>query len=95
VFISRFSEPNVQWQTNNGITAADTVPLPPGAHAHYYWGFTLPGTYELEVEVSGTHATDGLQTSTQTLVITVVPEPATAGLLMLGGVGLLARRRRS
>jgi surface-anchored protein len=72
----------------------DSLILPPGSHAHYNWGFTEAGTWQIEMTVSGTHVTDGFQSSTETLTFHVVPEPASALLGGLGMLGLLLRRRR-
>jgi surface-anchored protein len=39
--------------TTDGITAADAIPLPAGAHAHYNWGFTTSGLWHVTFQVSG------------------------------------------
>jgi surface-anchored protein len=88
-----FGAANVKWRTNDGVSAADFEAIPTGTHAHYNWGFTVPGHYEAAITVTGTHVTDGLQSSTQTLVFDVVPEPGSA-LLGGGGVMALAAMRR-
>lgn len=74
--------------------APDSLILPTGSHAHYNWGFTEAGVWEIEMTVSGTHITDGFQSSTQTLTFNVVPEPVSAVLGGIGMLGLLLRRRR-
>jgi len=57
-----------------------------------------PGVYTLTAAggPTGTVMTDAvggpLQTSTTDLVITITPEPATLGLLVLGGLAVLRRR---
>jgi surface-anchored protein len=74
--------------------AADVVTMPTGSHAHYNWGFTEPGVWQVEITVSGTHIDDGFMSSTETLTFNVVPEPASVLMGGLGMLGLLARRRR-
>jgi surface-anchored protein len=72
----------------------DQVVLAPGSHAHYNWGFTEAGNWEIQITVSGTHITDGFVSATQTLSFQVIPEPSA---VLLGGFGLLGlaiRRRR-
>ena len=71
----------------------DSLDLLPGSHSHYNWGFTEAGDWEIEMTVSGTHISDGFQSSTETLSFQIVPEPST---LLLGGLGLagfVLRRR--
>lgn len=68
--------------------------MTPGYHAHFQWGFTMPGTYTLEFQWSGDHVDDGLITTSANYTFMVVPEPSSALLLGLGGLGLWALRRR-
>jgi len=87
-----FGEPLVRWSTDDSILAFD---LGIGTHAHYNWGFTKQGTYQLAFQVSGTHDIDGFQSVSDVFTFQVVPEPstwvlATAGLLAAGFAG---RRR--
>jgi surface-anchored protein len=35
------------------ITAADTISIPAGAHAHYNWGFNMPGLWHVTFQASG------------------------------------------
>jgi len=78
-------------------TAEDDLVLPIGTHAHYNWGFTAPGLYYVTITATGTHTTLGQFSDTETFVFavgdaTVVPEPASLGLLALGGAMCLCRR---
>lgn len=68
--------------------------MTPGDHAHFQWGFTTLGTYTFEFQWSGTHVDDGLITTTASYTFDVVPEPSSALLLGVGGLGLWALRRR-
>jgi surface-anchored protein len=45
--------PDVIWATADGITAADSLRVLEGAHAHFNWGFTAKGRYEVTVEAHG------------------------------------------
>jgi len=67
--------------------------LTPGSHTHYNWGFTTEGIYALDFTISGTHATDGIQTATGTYNFEVIPEPSSALLGAIGALALLRRRR--
>jgi surface-anchored protein len=91
-----FGSPTVFLQSNNGVGESDLVALAPGVHAHFNWGFTQPGTYAVELTVSGTHINDGLQSGTETVVFHVVPEPSVAWMGLTGMAAFLTvgRRRR-
>lgn len=68
-----------------------------GSHAHYNIGFSHQGTYQVELQATGTLA-DGTPVTSPptTFTFQVVPEPATLSLAALGGAVLwaMARGRR-
>jgi surface-anchored protein len=80
------------FSTENG---SNSLNLGAGVHDHFNYGFTEAGNWLVEITASGTHATEGFLTDTQTFSFQVVPEPsayaALAGILALGFAGL--RRR--
>lgn len=76
-----------------GISAADAFEIPVSTHAHFNLAFSQLGDYELTFEVSGTHNTLGALSASETFGFSVVPEPASA-MLLLGGLAALASRRR-
>ncbi len=96
--IPAFSPPAVFMQTVDGVNPAnDFFPLGIGAHDHANLGFTMPGIYEIDIEgfASGP---GGSFTDSGTFIfavgdLTVVPEPASMALAVLG-IAILARRRR-
>jgi len=66
-----------------------------GAHEHYTFGFTTPGTYELTLMFSGEHSLGGLASASGTFGFVVVPEPSIGHYLIFSGVaGLLLWRWR-
>ncbi len=74
---------------NSGIT------VPAGGEAHFNLGFSELGDWGIELRVSGT-STDpsiGFQESTETFNFSVVPEPSSALLALLGSLALIRRRR--
>lgn len=75
--------------TDGGAMSFASVP---GSHTHYNWGFTELGLYELEFQISGTHADDGFQSAAATYTF-AVPEPSTALLGAIGALALFRRRR--
>ncbi len=81
--------------TNAAATTSDnTLLMPIGDHDHYFWGFTEPGTWTVELGASGTHQTLGLLTTSDTFTFRVIPEPAAAPVIvaLLAGLGLWRRR---
>lgn len=81
--------------SDGGIDAADSVLLNAGAHAHYNWGFTAPGLYEVTFTASGDLVGGGPTSGTGTYSFLVAPEPGSLALLGIGAIGLLRRTRRA
>jgi len=94
-----FGEPEFLWTSFGGLDATDTLTSITGSHAHFNFGFTKPGLYDLTVEATGLHKVDGAISTTGTFqfaVVTPVPEPTTGlwGLTMLGFAATSRLRRR-
>jgi surface-anchored protein len=87
--------PTFFMSTLGGISGADAflMDLDAEDHAHFGWGFTAEGDYDLTFEISGTHAVDGAKTATATYNFSVIPEPSSALLGAFGALALLRRRR--
>lgn len=95
-----FGDPDTfHFATSNGIDGTDLLSVAAGSHTHYNWGFTLPGTYEVTVEFTGTRASTasepGPVTPAQATYTFVVPEPSSAALFVGGVLIPLLRRRRA
>jgi surface-anchored protein len=77
----------------------NTLQLNPGDHAHYQWGFTQQGTYDLNFTWTGTHVTDGPISTSATFRVQAVPEPSTLALLGIAAgaavAGMIRRRRHA
>lgn len=79
--------------TENGD---NTVVMSAGDHLHFNWGFTEPGEWLIEMTASGTHNTLGTLSSTETFTFSVIPEPASASLLIAAaGILITLRRKQS
>ena len=93
-----FNVPTFYWTSSDGLDLTDLLEVPAGEHNHFWYAFTQAGTYDITLEVSGTHALDGLvtQSATYTFEVAPVPEPTTA-LVGIGTLGFAAfsRRRRA
>ena len=92
-----FGDPTFFMSTlDGGITAGDfySMDLSIEDHAHFLWGFTELGVYDLTFEISGEHAVDGLKSSSATYQFNVVPETSTGLMSLLGATVLLRRKRK-
>jgi len=79
-----------------GITSADKVEIAAEGHDHFNMTFSEAGNWIVNLFASGTHATDGLQTSnTYSFSFAVAPEPSRALLSLIGFSMLCLRRRRA
>ncbi len=91
--VDSFDTPTFFMSTADGVSSADHYDITAGDHAHFGWGFTAPGEYDLTFGFSGEHAIDGVKTATASYRFSVIPEPS-AALMGVFGMLLLARRRR-
>jgi hypothetical protein len=68
-------------------------PLSSG-HDHFTLGFTGKGIYAIELQLTGTHLTDGVKSGTAIFTFDVglssVPEPSSVALLSCAGIGMAA-----
>jgi surface-anchored protein len=94
--LSGTSVVDVYFSTDNPASTfgSNSFGLLPGDHQHFTFGFTTPGRYEFEFTWTGTHVTDGVITTSGSFAFDVVPEPATAGLLLIGTIVVAATRHR-
>lgn len=102
-----FGNPTAFMSSADGISAADSLPVPIGSHAHYNYGFTQAGFYEVTLQATGTLTSGGTITSDPTTYYfgvettspsAVAPEPGTLALAatgLLGFTGMVVKRRRS
>lgn len=79
----------------NGLDATDTLGVAPGSHAHFFWGFTQPGIYDLTFVASALLPGGGLTTSDPaTFRFAIVPEPTALIMAMIAACSGLAARGR-
>lgn len=45
---------NLRMDSRDGFSTEDYIEIPAGAHAHYNWGFTSPGVYQLSFRAQAT-----------------------------------------
>lgn len=93
-----FGDP-ILWMSTFANPNANTLFELAGTELHFNWGFSAPGEYDVTVRASGFELgqTDPTMSEDFTIHFDVpqpVPEPSTMSLLSLGGLILLAVRRR-
>ena len=94
--VDPFGNPNiVHFETASGNLVSDDFAV--WGHAHWNYGFSEPGEYDLAFTVQGLGGIAGdTNIGTFSLGITAVPEPMTAGLLAFGvGCMVVGGRYRS
>jgi len=64
--VDGFGAPTVQFNTADGLSGADVVPVLAGSHAHRNWAFTAPGIYRVTLVASGQLTAGGTVTSEPT-----------------------------
>lgn len=89
------------FDTFDGIGSDDSFTMSLNTHAHYFWAFTQPGIYEMEITATGTRSAaggGGTYSATETFLFAVtnavsIPEPNSMMLLAIGAIGLLTKRK--
>lgn len=97
LYTTDFGAPIFSMSSFDGISSDDSILLDLDIedHAHFNFGFSQAGTYQISFEVSAYTDTQTpvLVSDEATFTFNVVPEPATFSLLALGGVALLRKRK--
>lgn len=88
-----FGFPTAFAQTFGGVSGS--ISQAADEHTHYNLAFTETGVYEVTFTISGTHVTDGFQSTSATYAFNVIPEPTSLMLIGVGISALLLRRRRN
>jgi anchored repeat ABC transporter substrate-binding protein len=80
-----FGQPEIYWNTADGLAANDVITLPPNAHTHVNWTFTEPGVYTLTAAATLTDngATTEAGTATFTYAVGVNPREVQPGATVL------------
>ncbi|MCC5829382.1 MAG: PEP-CTERM sorting domain-containing protein [Phycisphaeraceae bacterium] len=88
-----FGNPDqVLYETADGQLSHD---WPAWGHSHWVWGFSQPGDYTLKLDFVGINDGEVASSPGSVLVnFSIVPEPATAMLLLAAGSVVTLRRRR-
>jgi surface-anchored protein len=82
-----FGNPVRKWSTND-LATYGSFSFGYNQHMHFAWGFTERGLYRIDVQVSGTHSTDGAkQSSIETYSICVGDPETDCGVTSGGGGG--------
>jgi anchored repeat ABC transporter substrate-binding protein len=80
-----FGQPEIYWNTADGLTDADAITLPPNAHTHVNWTFTEPGVYTLTTAATLTDngTTTDAGSATFTYAVGVNPREVQPGATVL------------
>lgn len=95
LYRSTLGSPSVFIDTQN-LGTSNFVSVTAETHGHYYFGFSKPGTYQLEFEASGDLVGGGTASGSAIYAFNVVPEPSTwiTASLSLMAVGITHRWRK-
>ena len=91
-----FGSPTFKMSSFDGISTTDSilVDLDIEDHAHFNFGFSQGGLYQVSFEVSATNAaTQQPVSETGIFTFNVVPEPATLSMMAFGGIALLRNKK--
>jgi len=96
--VSGFGTSTVLFRTNDGLADSDIINPAINSHAHYNWGFTSEGVYDLTILATASRGSEVFtDTGTFRFVVgsaTAVPEPGVVAFVALAGIGLLFNKRR-